>query len=100
MIKVTSTEIQSKLGQYLDAAQTEDITITKQGREFAYVLSAKAYKRMKELEDAIEDAWLSQLAKEAIENDEKLSPEESKAFYQRMKQDAENYYKKESRKVL
>lgn len=84
MIKVTSTEIQNKFGQYLDAAQTEDITITKQGREFAYMVSPKAYKRLRELEEAYEDAWLSQLAKEAVEENDWLSLEESEKLHQRM----------------
>ena len=84
MIKVTSTEIQSKFDQYLDAAQTEDVTITKQGREFAYMVSPEVYKRLREQEEAYEDAWLSQLAKEAVGEDDWLSLEESEKLHQRM----------------
>ncbi len=83
MIKVSSSEIQNKFGQYLDATQLEDIVITKQGREFAYLVSPKVYKHLKELEDAIEDAYLSQIAKEAKET-ELLSVAESAKFHQEM----------------
>lgn len=83
MIKVSSSEIQNKFGQYLDATQLEDIVITKQGREFAYLVSPKVYKHLKELEDAIEDAYLSQIAKEAKET-ELLSAAESAKFHQEM----------------
>ncbi len=84
MIKVSSSEIQNKFGQYLDATQLEDIVITKQGREFAYLVSPKVYKHLKELEDAIEDAYLSQIAKEAKETEDWLSLEESEKLHQRM----------------
>ena len=84
MIKVSSSEIQNKFGQYLDATQLEDIVITKQGREFAYLVSPKVYKHLKELEDAIEDAYLSEIAKEAKETEDWLSLEESEKLHQRM----------------
>jgi prevent-host-death family protein len=42
---VTATEAEQNLGQLLDAAQGEPVTIRRQNRDIAVVLSAREYDR-------------------------------------------------------
>ena len=53
MRSITSTTAKNQLGQVLEAALTEPVTITKTGRKVAVVLSWKEYERLQ----ALEDAW-------------------------------------------
>ena len=69
-ISFTASEAKNKLGLVLDSAQQQPVTIEKQGRPFAVVLSQEAYET---LESAF---WLLQ-AKEADEEGF-LSSKESK----------------------
>lgn len=66
----TASEAKNKLGLVLDSAQQHPVTIEKQGRPFAVVLSLETYEM---LEDAF---WILQ-AKQA-EKEGFLSEEESK----------------------
>jgi len=61
MRSVTSTLAKNQLGQVLETALTEPVTITKTGRKVAVVLSWKEYERLQ----ALEDAWWAQEAKRA-----------------------------------
>jgi prevent-host-death family protein len=53
MKNVTATEAKNQLGQVLESALVEPVTITKTGRKIAVVLSCKEYERLQ----ALEDAW-------------------------------------------
>ena len=61
MRSVTSTLAKNQLGQVLETALTEPVTITRTGRKVAVVLSWKEYERLQ----ALEDAWWAREAKRA-----------------------------------
>ena len=50
MTSFSATDAKNKFGFVLDAAQREPVTITKQGRQVAVVLSQVDYERLVELE--------------------------------------------------
>ena len=59
-MKITSTEFQQNVGRYLDAALTEPVIITKNGRDKNVLISASAFEtlvrgrvasRMEDLDD-------------------------------------------------
>ncbi|MBF0473779.1 MAG: type II toxin-antitoxin system prevent-host-death family antitoxin [Nitrospirae bacterium] len=54
-MKVASTEIKNRLAKYLDASFTEPVTIERSGREVAVLVSAKEFKRLKEIEMKYKD---------------------------------------------
>ena len=45
-MKVTATEFKTRLGRYLDAAETEPVQIQKSGREKAVLLSHAQYQKL------------------------------------------------------
>jgi prevent-host-death family protein len=61
MRSVTSTAAKNQLGQVLETALTEPVTITKTGRKVAVLLSWKEYERLQ----ALEDAWWAREAARA-----------------------------------
>jgi prevent-host-death family protein len=61
MRSVTSTLAKNQLGQVLETALTEPVTITRTGRKVAVVLSWKEYVRLQ----ALEDAWWAREARRA-----------------------------------
>lgn len=61
MRSITSTSAKNQLGQVLEAALTEPVTITKTGRKVAVVLSWKEFERLQ----ALEDAWWAREAERA-----------------------------------
>ena len=61
MRNITSTSAKNQLGQVLETALTEPVTITKTGRKVAVVLSWKEYERLQ----ALENAWWAREAEQA-----------------------------------
>ena len=47
MVKVSSAEFQKNIGRYQDAALTEPVTITRNGRERTVLISAEEFYRLK-----------------------------------------------------
>ena len=48
---ITATELKTRLGQYLDAAETEPVIIEKSGRKKSVLISHAMYERLIALED-------------------------------------------------
>lgn len=48
MLKITSSELQRRIGAQLDAAQREPIVIVSNGRERAVLVSVEEYRRLKQ----------------------------------------------------
>ena len=75
-MKTTATTLKNNLGEYLQAAAREPVTITRQGKAFAVLVSFDEYERLREMEDA----WWARRAAEAESGGEFLGPEASMAF--------------------
>jgi len=75
MKTITAREAKTNFGQLLDSAIREPVSVTRNGRKVAVVLSAQDYERL----SALEDAYWAALA-ERGEAEGYLSPEESEAF--------------------
>ncbi len=54
-MNVTATELKNRLGQYLEAAQSEPVIVEKSGRASTVVLSKRRYDELVELEDKLWD---------------------------------------------
>lgn len=52
MKTVSAKEAKNRLGEYLEAAQSEPVTITRNGRPFAVILKAEEYERLSTVDDA------------------------------------------------
>jgi antitoxin Phd len=52
VMDITATELKTRLGQYLDAAETEPVIIEKSGRKKSVLISHAMYERLVALEDA------------------------------------------------
>jgi antitoxin Phd len=52
VMDITATELKTRLGQYLDAAETEPVIIEKSGRKKSVLMSHAMYERLIALEDA------------------------------------------------
>lgn len=68
-MNVTATELKHRLGQYLEAAQVEPVTIEKSGRATTVVLSKRRYDQLCELEDLFWDIKARIAEKEGFMND-------------------------------
>lgn len=75
-MKTTATALKNNLGEYLQAAAREPVTITRQGKAYAVLVSFEEYERLLELEDA----WWARRAAEAEANGEFLGADASLAF--------------------
>jgi antitoxin Phd len=51
-MSIAATELKNRLGQYLDAAETEPVIIEKSGRRKSVLISYSMYERLIALEDA------------------------------------------------
>jgi prevent-host-death family protein len=51
MTTLTSTELKQHLGEHLERAQQEPVTISKSGRPYAVIISKDEYERLQALED-------------------------------------------------
>lgn len=75
MTTATATEVQTRFGEYVDRAQHEPVSIKKNGRKYAVLLSQAEYERLQ----AAEDRYWGMMAIEAKKSG-MLSPEETMAF--------------------
>lgn len=73
MVRIQSRYAHSHFGEVIDAAQHEPVTITRNGRDIAVVMSQHEYERLLEAEDAL----LARHADEAMRNAQWLGPEAS-----------------------
>lgn len=60
-------EVRSHLADVIDRAHRDDTPtiITRRGKEEAVMLDIREYRRLRDLEERAEDAWLNQLADES-----------------------------------
>ena len=75
MTDATATEVQTRFGEYADRAQQEPVSIRKNGRKYAVLLSQAEYERLQ----AAEDRQWGMMALEAKKSG-MLTPEETMAF--------------------
>lgn len=73
MIQISATEAKNHFGKLIDTARHQAVSIEKQGRPVAVLLSQEEYERLNELEEL-----LLALQAEAILKEEFLSEDESK----------------------
>jgi prevent-host-death family protein len=85
MISVTSAEFQKAFGRYRETAQQEPVTITHHGRESLVLVSAREYRRLKQLdrealyvwelpEEDVQELAAAEAPKEAARYDHELIP--------------------------
>ncbi len=79
MKTITATELRTKAGETLDAAQKEPVTIEKNGRAVAVIIPHADYERLTKLEN---DYWLARV--EAAENSGYIGTEATTAFFKEM----------------
>lgn len=75
MIHVSATEAKLHFGKLLDTARRESVTIEKQGRSVAVILSQEDFERLSDIEDRL---WA--LAAEEAKSEGFLTEEESEKF--------------------
>jgi len=73
MVRMQSRYAHSHFGEVIDAAQREPVSITRNGRDVAVVMSQHEYERLLEAEDAL----LARRADEALRNANWVGVEES-----------------------
>jgi len=78
MATLSATDFKRRMGEYLEQAQHEPVTVTKEGRKYAVVISQKEFERFQRLEDR----YWGRLAEEA-EEEGYLTPEETMASIKR-----------------
>jgi prevent-host-death family protein len=76
---VTATELKTKTGQTLDAVQRESVTIEKNGRPVAVIISQAEYEHLTRLEN---DYWLARV--EAAEKSGYIGSEATNSFFKEM----------------
>ncbi|HMX47207.1 MAG TPA: type II toxin-antitoxin system Phd/YefM family antitoxin [Candidatus Obscuribacter sp.] len=79
MKTITATELKTKTGETLDAAQEEPISIEKNGRPIAVILPQADYERLIKLEN---DYWLARV--EAAEKSGYIGTEATTALFKEM----------------
>lgn len=79
MKKVTATELKTKTGEALDAAQREPVAIEKNGRPIAVIVPQADYERLIRLEN---EYWLARV--EAAEQSGYLGAEATSNFFKNM----------------
>ena len=79
MKKVTATELKTKTGETLDAAQKEHVAIEKNGRQIAVIIPQADYERLTRLEN---DYWLARV--EAAEKSGYIGTTATTAFFKKM----------------
>lgn len=75
MICVSATEAKVRFGKLLDTARRENVSIEKQGRSVAVILSQEEFERLSEIEDRL---W--SLRADSARNDGLLTTKESEKF--------------------
>jgi antitoxin Phd len=81
VMDITATELKTRLGQYLDAAESEPVFIEKSGRKKSVLMSHSMYLRLMALEDAY---WGEQALKARAEG--YASPKEVERLIKRASQ--------------
>ncbi len=76
MKTITATELKTKTGETLDAAQNEHVAIVKNGRPVAVIVPQADYDRLMKLEN---DYWLARV--EAAEDSGFIGTEATTAFF-------------------
>ena len=76
MKTATATALKNNLGEVMQAVAREPVRITKQGRDYAVMLSITEYERL----TALEDDWWAQRARQAEAEGGYLGEEESMSF--------------------
>jgi prevent-host-death family protein len=79
MKTVTATELKTKTGETLDAAQKEPVAIEKNGRPIAVIVPQADYERLTKLEN---DYWLARV--EAAETSGYIGTEATTTFFKEM----------------
>lgn len=79
MTSMTAGDAKRSFGVLLDRAQREPVTITKNGREVAVLVSKEDFERL----EALEDAYWGRLAEEA-EKEGYVGPEEGEKLLSRL----------------
>jgi prevent-host-death family protein len=79
MKTVTATELKTKTGQTLDTVQRESVTIEKNGRPVAVIISQADYERLTRLEN---EYWLARV--EAAEKSGYIGTEATTSFFKEM----------------
>ncbi len=79
MKTVTATELKTKTGQTLDAVQKESVTIEKNGRPVAVIISQADYERLTWLEN---EYWLARV--EAAEKSGYIGTKATTNFFKEM----------------
>ena len=79
MKTVTATELKTKTGETLDAAQREPVSIEKNGRPIAVIVPQADYERLMRLEN---DYWLARV--EAAEKSGYVGTEATSKFFKEM----------------
>ena len=75
MIHISATEAKVHFGKWLDVARQETVSIEKQGRSVAVILSQEEFERLNEVDELM---W--SLKAEAAKKEGLLSVEESENF--------------------
>lgn len=73
---MTAKDAKNRFGEFLDAAQRAPVSVTKNGRDVAVLMSREDYDRFAEIEDV---AW-SARAKDVLDTADFMDPTESEAF--------------------
>ncbi len=76
MKSATATALKNNLGEVMRAVAREPVRITRQGRDYAVMLSVEEYERLA----AIEDAWWAERARQAEAGGGYLGEDASMAF--------------------
>lgn len=79
MKTVTATELKTKTGETLDAAQREPVAIEKNGRAIAVIVPQADYDRLMRIEN---DYWLARV--EAAEKSGYVGTEATSSFFKEM----------------
>ncbi|MBX9879552.1 MAG: type II toxin-antitoxin system Phd/YefM family antitoxin [Candidatus Obscuribacterales bacterium] len=79
MKTVTATELKTKTGETLDAAQREPVSIEKNGRPIAVIIPQADYERLTQLEN---DYWLARV--EAAEKSGYIGAKATTNFFKDM----------------
>lgn len=79
MKTVTATELKTKTGETLDAAQREPVAIEKNGRRVAVIVPQADYERLTKLENSY---WLARV--EAAEKSGYIGTKATTAFFKEM----------------
>jgi hypothetical protein len=67
MVTITATEAKQNLGALLDSAQAEPVTIRRQNRDIAVVMSMREYDRLRAINTAEFDRFCDRIGQRAAD---------------------------------